>query len=349
MTDALAPQTLELVDDPAVIGEQFDRWRSALLSTARLDGKIWRLSKERIAFSNYDNEAPGVLRAKVALGTDPRGRDWAVQINEPRSVGTENPTAGIGRDPAGRFWLLRQGRLKPNNQSATEIAGADFAARSGLTPVAVAVRGRAASRDWYSVTALDRDDAMIRRNTADFVHSCSRARTDEATEVASDQTRLADLFGAPETGGKATVSREAWQGEVTREQGEVWLALRDQLADHQIELLKPRHADGYEVDGELNLGSEDLLIEIKTRCDAADLYAAIGQLHIYPRLLPRLANHSRILLIPDRPRPALAAAIRDCGVEIHVYTTVVVNDEIEAVIFSPEFLDRCGVGTRPKR
>lgn len=334
---------LTLVVDPKIIGREFAQWRKALLAVAILDGKIWRLQAERIVFSNYGNERRGILDKKVALGLDPDGLDWAVQINEPKSTKTENPTSGIGLDQAGRMFLLRQGRLRPNNQSLTEIVGQDFSDRTGLRPIPVTVGGKKGNRDWYIVTALDIPASEIRRNTADFVDRCSRARTGSTKEAIADDQRLTDLFGPSERGGRSKVTRNAWTGTVLREQGEVWLRLRDRLGKHDIKLLKPRHASGYEVDGEIQLKDASFIIEMKTGNSAAEVYAGIGQLELYPKLLPRLAHHTRILLLPKMPRPALADAIQECGVEIYTYDLTIVGKRVADVAFTDAFLLRCGV------
>jgi hypothetical protein len=348
MADAPSGRRLVLVDDLKVIGREFARWREALLAAGILDGKIWRLQAERIVFSNYNNESRGTLGRKVALGLDPDGANWAVQINEPKTAGSEDPTSGIGLDPSSdRMFLLRQGRLKPNNQSPTQIVDREFSNRTGLRPVSVTVGGKKARRDWYVVTALDLTAATIRRNTADFVDRCSRARTGPVEEAVADGRRLADLFGASERGGRSKVARNAWTGTVLREQGEVWLRLRDLLGRHNIELLKPRHAQGYEVDGEIQRDVAPLLIEMKTGSSAAEVYAGIGQLELYPKLLPRLVNHARILLLPKMPRPALADAIRECGVEIHTYNLKMRGKRVADVVFTDAFLKRCGVPKAP--
>lgn len=64
--------------------------------------------------------------------------------------------------------------------------------------------------------------------------------------------------------------------------GEVWLALQTMLRSDGRELCKPRHARGYEVDGEINTADDALLLEIKTDVSAAKVYAGVGQLALPP-------------------------------------------------------------------
>ncbi|GLS36907.1 hypothetical protein GCM10010869_24980 [Mesorhizobium tianshanense] len=107
---------------------------------------------------------------------------------------------------------------------------------------------------------------------------------------------------------------------------------------------KPRHAAaGYEIDAEIMNGSRKILVEIKTTTSAADVYSGLGQLMLYCKLLPRLAQHIPILLLPERPRDPLADAIAECGVTICTFDMQHVGQTPD-VTFSPDFLRRCGMG-----
>ena len=107
---------------------------------------------------------------------------------------------------------------------------------------------------------------------------------------------------------------------------------------------KPKHARGYEVDGEIATPTEMLLIEIKTDNTAADVYTGIGQLIVYPKLLPRLSGHRRVLLLPGSPTAALIEATRECGVELHSYDLKLDSEEVH-VCFSAPFLQLCNLGS----
>jgi hypothetical protein len=155
-----------------------------------------------------------------------------------------------------------------------------------------------------------------------------------------DDERLAELFGKPEQGGIIVGQPTINLNQRRRIQGEVWQALQDLLKADGRKLLKPRHARGYEVDGEIDIQSEKLLVEIKIGSTALDVYTGIGQLILYPKLLPRLSGHRRILLLPGPPREPLVAAIRDCGVELHSFDLRLDGEKV-LVCFSPQFLQLC--------
>lgn len=69
------------------------------------------------------------------------------------------------------------------------------------------------------------------------------------------------------------------------------------------------------------------------------MQAGIGQLVLYPELLPRLRGARRMLLTRGSPRPALAAAIRGTGVELHRYEVDVADGRVVAVRFDRAFRD----------
>jgi hypothetical protein len=184
-------------------------------------------------------------------------------------------------------------------------------------------------------------NADIRRNITAFVDLCSLARgRTEAEEANQDEERLSELFGKDEVGGETTGAPTLNENHRRRIQGEVWLALQILLKADRRELLKPRHARGYEVEGEIAVSSGKLLIEIKTGTSAADVYAGVGQLLLYPTLLSRLKAHRRILLLPGRPTEPLAVALKDCGIELYRYNLAVTGKNVQ-VGFSKKFLQRC--------
>jgi len=105
---------------------------------------------------------------------------------------------------------------------------------------------------------------------------------------------------------------------------------------------KPRHARGYEVDAEILASAAPLLVEIKTGCAAADFYCAVGQLMLYPILLPKLAGHLRIFLLPDGTGShELQSAMKPLGIQLHRYRLQRASKQ--EVTFSASFLRLCGV------
>ncbi|WP_407114289.1 hypothetical protein [Bradyrhizobium sp. LMG 9283] len=324
----MVQDSLQLLTDLDQIREAFSVWRNAMEQQGHRVGSI---SEGKIYFRRKGSD--------FKLGLDPAGDNWTVELNEPEQ-GTENPLSGLARNSTGQRYLLRQGTLHKNAQSA-RVESHDFEERTGLKPAAVTIDGKPAKRTWFIVTALDRPAAEICQNTAAFVDRCGLARNPDAAAAAKqDDERLVELFGPPEKGGEiagqATVSRnERW-----RIHGEVWQKLKALLEADGRKLVKPLHVYGYEVDGVVEAQAGKLLLEIKTCVAAADVYEGIGQLALYPRLLPRLSGHRRILLLPGSPSDPLIAAVGECGVELHCYKFQKNGEKVD-VCFSPQFLKAC--------
>ena len=326
--------SLQLLTDLDQIREAFSIWRTAMEQQGlERDGLRW-LPEGKICFRTKGND--------FKLGLDPNGDNWTVELNEP-TQGTENPLSGLARDSAGRCYLVRQGTLHKNAQSP-RIETSEFEERIGLQPADVTINGSPAKRAWFVITPLDVSSTDICRNTAAFVDQCNLARDPKAAAAAKhDDERITELFGKPEQGGQIIGQPTINLNQRRRVHAEVWLALRARLKADGRDLFKPRHAQGYEVDGEIETQAGKLLLEIKTGTTAADVYAGIGQLVLYPKLLTRLSGYRRILLLPGTPRDPLIAAIRECGVELHGYELQQEGDEVH-VTFSPQFLQLCNLG-----
>ena len=115
------------------------------------------------------------------------------------------------------------------------------------------------------------------------------------------------------------------------------------LAAKSITYRKWQHPCGYEIDMVIDReGAPPLLLELKTETSAADLYTGVGQLYLYRRLFSRLKDHSPVLLVPDGLQDELRSAVEGCGVAVHSYRFVAEGNDGHAV-FSPEFLDLCGI------
>lgn len=335
--DRSEPPTLRLADDAALVRRAFAEWHAHLLRQALPDGTAQYLPDAGLFFRELSGD--GRLRLEFVI---PGADSAAVQINEPRTAGSENPLGGIGVDPDDRRYILRQGVLHLKNASA-RIAGPAFLERTGLPTTDVRVGTAKARRQWHVVAPLGRtSDAAVAAATADFVARCWTARLWDGT-ARRDREQLDRLLGRPEAGGWYTIQRPSMlPRRVLRQQGEVWLAVRQQLAARGVALAKPRHARGYEVDAEILAPGGPLLVEIKTDVAAADLYAGVGQLLLYPQLMPRLAGHTKVLLLPGDPHPELERAIGAAGVAVHWYS-LTRRGRRSLVAFDPRFLTRCGV------
>lgn len=329
----------------AEIRRHFDRWRRALLEDAVREEGLWRLPGERFVFSNQDDRTSTRLGPRTTLGVDPIGHYWAVQINEAETPGDANVTAAIAFDSGRRPYLLRQGRLNARRKDEQPVSFETFRRLTGATPVAVANGDTRIKRDWYVVTALDISSEEIRRNTAQFVDLCMVARSQgRGAGDPEDLAVLTTLWSADETGGTYVIRGRPARDprEVRKLQGEVWQHMAALLRVHGASVDKPRHAKGYEVDAEVVRAQRRLLIEIKSGASAAEVYGGLGQLQLYRKLLPRLEHHEPVLLLPRLPTPALADAVRACGVRLATYTMRAKGKRF-AVTFSEAFYETCGI------
>ncbi|KQM90815.1 hypothetical protein ASE73_04625 [Sphingomonas sp. Leaf24] len=337
---------LTMSSDPKVVGHGFETWRRALIETGVRDGLLWRLPEQRIVFRNQADNRSESLGERTALGTDPTGGYWAVQINEADTPGNANVTTGIAVNEQGAPFLIRQGRLNSPIAGNPHILEVDFRRLTNLEPTPV-LNGDTSGkkREWHIVTRLDVDAEDIRDATGRFVDRCALARLRDA-EVDGDlpDTAPVEGLGRDEQAEGYTVGpRIAVDAkEVRRLQGEVWQQLALLLRSAGILIDKPRHAAGYEVDAVIAAPAGALLVEIKTGNSAADVYGGMGQLQLYPRLLPRLGDHRLVLLLPGLPQPALVRAIDECGVLLHTYRRQS-PDAYAKVEFDDAFLGLCGL------
>lgn len=318
----------------------FADWRAALGTEAKtLRGAISILPKQKLVLSTKLDRKSGAMEVSLASGLP--APPWSIEINEPTKPGGENRTAAIALSSDGRRVLLRQGRLQKNDLSDSLIVGELFRVLTGLSPVKVTLANGDAVRDWYLVADLDAEPVEICDQTAVFVDACSRAR--RLFGGAMPDAATADLLAKPEVGGTYLTAGSAAKppAEVRRVQGDVWQALVRLCDKRKIKMQKPLHASGYEADVELCLANEDILIEIKTGRKAADVYGGVGQLMLYPKLIPRLSSHRRILLLRGDPTLALRGAVAACGIDVHNYRLKGAGPT--GVAFSTEFLTACGL------
>lgn len=334
------PMAYELLSNPEQVRAAFRLWHQALLDGSEWQEHGWWLPDQRIAFANRSDRKEPDLGDFVVLGTDPTLADVTVQLNVPQQFGNENARTGILRDDQGRLYLARQAALTENAVSP-RIDAPLFLERTRLEPVDVQLDGRDAKRTWILVTPLDVSAEEMRSNIAAFVGYCDLARSGlEAEEAAKDDERLDELFGKDEEGGETVGAPSVNKNVRTRIQGEVWRALQLLLQEDGRRLRKPRHARGYEVDGVIETRGGDLLLEIKTSSSAASVYGGLGQLQLYPKLLPRLEKHRKVLLLPGTPSKPLVKALEAVGVDLHSYVWKRKGKKI-SVTFSRSFLGLC--------
>lgn len=334
MTDA---GSLRLQTDPQSAQRAFRDWLDILESGSDDSGPTWQLWGTDISFRRIGRHEPR-LHTEFWVGS---AASAALQINEPRTPATENGGSHVAIDKRGRRYILRQGDIHGNSE-LDRIKGLTFADRTGLS-VADVRRGRkSATKQWHVVARLDgASQASIRAATADFVLRSWNARIYGA-KAAEDQRRLGTLLGSPERGGWYDIEPDPTPRRVLRLQGYVYEDLEAVLSGSGVELSKPRHAAGYEVDGVIGASRRPALLEIKTGVSASDVYCGLGQLTIYPLILPDLSKLARILLLPGTPSPALVEAIGKANVELHSYEMERRARGRPRIRFSAKFLRRCG-------
>jgi hypothetical protein len=339
-----APQ-LTMVSDEAASRAAFASWRNALLDGAVRRGSLFWLLEGGIVFRPR-RSGRTADDDRMELGVDPTGRNWAVQINEPRIAGDHNSLSAIGLSAGGERFLLRQGFLRPNETGGRTIAGEEFVGRTGLAPAAVEATGLAGRRQWFRVCSLDSNPEQMRIATSRFVDRCAAARaSDDAGEPPLD-VAADNLFSGAEAGGSYTRRAREAEGErtIVRSHGAVWLALADLIFGAGLRIRKGRHPLGFEVDAEIDGGAvQPLLVEIKTAVSAGDIHGGVGQLHLYPKLIPRLATYRRALLLPGIPAVQVRAAVEGCGIEVHSFKLEEREGQPPRVTFSGPFLSRCGL------
>lgn len=325
---------LTLVDDPAESIRGFRDWHNALRAYARSEGnQDYYFPVERIRLRLREKIPGEVPKGRFGAGDTTTG--WIVQINPPASPGREDGTSSVATDSYGRRWLLRQGRLQKNRESNLIVAD-EFRRATGLLPVQV----KDAAREWFVVAPLDTNQDEICFRTLNFVARCEHARHyADSPDIVDDGL----IYGNPEGSTPYMRSpREYLEREVRRRQGEVWIALSSLLDIAGKKLLKPRHAQGYEVDGTVDASPLPFLIEIKMSYAPESVYAGVGQLHLYRKLMPALSEYRPILLVPQGIGTVVTEAITQLGIIVETYEEDATG-EAPSVKFSASLLDRLGL------
>jgi hypothetical protein len=327
---------LRLWDNARLVADAYREWHRILIAGSEPAGTAQQIIGTDVRFERKPRHEK--IHLDFWVGT---AAGTAVQLNQPGAVGSENPGTTIAVDDKGDRYLVRQGDLH-GSPSSPRIQWAEFTRRTGLEPEPMQVKGAPSRKEWHVVTPLDHVPyAAIRESTAEFVRVCWNARM-YGQKAADDQSQMAALFGKRERGGWYDIDPALQPTRVLRVQGYVLECLEETLEPFGIEIQKPRHAANYEVDGAIDTKAGSLLIEIKTGVSAADVYCGVGQLTLYPIVLPDLKAHDRLLLLPGDPTEHLVKALKSCGVELHRYELKRGRRRATAV-FSAAFLRRCGV------
>lgn len=307
---------------------------SEVIGTMGSQPVLWheRLGIWGLFGQTYGKEATG--RSWNAFGQRPQAfRDnIIVEINQPpRGIDT-NLQAIFALDSQQRKWLLHQGRMSVAGSRVTE---ADFIAATGLKPSTVRFSD-GSSRRYHKVADLQAAPAVVQENIAAFVARCARTRL-----VKTAGNHLADGAAAIEkwehglspeqTGDYEVAPREAVIAR--RVHGEVWRALAAELKRRNV----PHSNDrvGQHGPDMFTYGNgPKVLFEIKTGHGAQDIFTAVGQLHIYERLLK--SSYRKALVLPCGMGRVLQGPVADLGI-----ATVEFHRKGRSIRFDTAALDRC--------
>lgn len=241
-------------------------------------------------------------------------RNMIVEINQPRSGIDTNLQAIFARDAKGATWLLHQGRMSVSGARITEE---DFIVATGLKPTPVRFRD-GTSVPYHKVANLDDAPNSIQDAMGAFIAMCARARAFKLAEGAP----LPDLnpasewekgFNAEAVGTYILPPRG--QRIVDKKHGKVHAALVSALEELGVRYSNDRVSQ-YGPDL-FTLGDPKVLYEIKTGISASEIFAAIGQLHIYDLLLG--GGYSKVLVVPDQLKEKILAPIRTLGIKLLVF------------------------------
>jgi len=275
----------------------------------------------------------GDFRSKINfwIGDDDNS---VVQINTPLRPDTENGLSAIARDPSGRPCLIRQGWLRHNRINPDDIKGKDFARGFPQTELTLEINGEAASRSWYFVTWLDLKPKVIAAATWDFVINCDRLRQSVSARVKDGPSEHSEDNNSrdngkdvnDESGGRFPIRSSARQSEGVRRQGYVWQALCEAViaSGHEVPKGRGREKPKYQADMLVKIAARrgkpgrSILIEVKSFCAPADIYAGTGQLFLYPGLIANIGklNVEKVLLLPEGAEPNLVAVVEGLGIRV---------------------------------
>lgn len=329
---------LQLLTSQAESDRAFDRWVKAMIDGGVRHGRGWVVKHADVFFDNYGHGEPGTVEDEIMFGSDPDFGSGVVKIVRPEaSRRDKGKLTAIARDGVGRLVLLRQGWLKRNRLSG-EVRSR-FAELTGLSAVPVLISGKPSDRAWYVVAELDARSGEVVASTAKFARACATARTMARGRAVTTNADGGHGYGLDERGHVVTVHFPARTTEVVALQGYVWEDLKKLLGAN---LTKPMRG-GFSVDGVI--AAADILLEIKTSVAAHDVYAAVGQLSLYPSLIGLRPGLQPVLLTPDEPAmpPALAAALEAAGISVFTYNVGRVGGRPK-IEFAGEFLARCREG-----
>jgi hypothetical protein len=243
---------------------------------------------------NAFGQKPGSFRSNII-----------VEINQPPSGIDTNLQAVFARDGQERMWLMHQGRMSVSGSRVTE---ADFISATGLKPKVVTFSD-GSTAEYHKVALLNGPAASLQESLGAFIAQCARARTFKLAAGAPlpnlDHTQDWERGFRPETIGTYEIkAREAAIAE--RQHGEIQRALAAELSGRQTPHSNDRVGQ-YGPDLYTYGSGPKVLFEIKSGTTANDVFAAVGQLHIYDRLLG--GGYRKVLVLPKGMGSALKGPV----------------------------------------
>lgn len=270
---------------------------------------------------NPFGQKPGAFRSNII-----------VEINQPPAGIDTNLQAVFARDAERRLWLLHQGRMSVAGSRVTE---ADFISATGLQPVTVEFSDGSTAA-YHQVAQLDGPPASVQESISAFIAQCARARTFKLAAGAPvpnlDHAQDWERGFSPESIGSYQVkAREAAVAE--RLHGEIQRALAAELSSRKTPHSNDRVGQ-YGPDLYTYGRGPKVLFEIKSRTTANEVFAAVGQLHIYDRLLG--GGYRKVLVVPKGIRSALQGPVAALNID-----TIEFVREGRKTLFDPDELTRC--------
>ncbi|PSJ36280.1 hypothetical protein [Allosphingosinicella deserti] len=275
-----------------------------------------------------------IVRPWNAFGQKPhdfRG-NIIVEINMPPRGIDQNLQAMFAQDSAGRRWLLHQGRMSVAGARVTE---ADFIAATGLKPTKVTFSD-GTSGAYHKIANLSASAIIIQEQIAAFIAHCSRARLVKLAkgEAVADLTQVEawERGLSPELVGTFAFAPRAG-GTGRRVHGEIWRALAAELKRRKTPHSNDRVSQ-YGPDLYTYARGPKVLFEIKSGCGANDIFEAVGQLHIYDRLLG--GGYRKVLVVPEGMGKALHGPLASLAI-----ATVEFQRSSGKIILAQKPLDKC--------
>ena len=219
--------------------------------------------------------------------------------------------------------------------AGSRVTENDFIAATGMKPIDV-MFSDGEKRAYHKVARLDSSAAQVQENLGAFIAQCARARAAKLAKGAP----LPDLGKAhdwergfsPESIGTFEIAaRDAKTG--NRRHGEIQRALAAELGRRRIPHSNDRVGQ-YGPDLFTYGKAPKVLFEIKSGTGAQDIFAAVGQLHIYERLLG--GSYRKVLVVPEGMRDALKGPVAALAIK-----SVAFCRQGRKIVFDEDALTAC--------